>query len=107
MWRILALLTAVLTVAGCSGTKPAAEPVKEYLLAGTIIRINEPSHVVTVKHGPIRSAAGELWMEPMTMDFPVRDSSGFSKLKVGLKIRAKVKQSDGNYDYWIEQIEVE
>lgn len=107
MLRILAVLSVLLAAVGCSEPKARGGPTKEYLLSGKIIRINESSHVVTVQHGPIRSAAGQLWMEPMTMDFPVRDPAGFQKLKVGLKIRAKVKQQEDDYDYWIEQIEVE
>lgn len=107
MLRILAVLSVLLVALGCSEPKPSGGPTKEYLLSGKVIRIHERSHVVTVQHGPIRSASGQLWMEPMTMDFPVRDPAGFQKLKVGLKIRAKVKQQEDDYDYWIEQIEVD
>jgi len=107
MLRIVAVLCVLLATLGCSGPKAGRGPTKEYLLSGKVIRLNERSRVVTVRHGPIRSASGQLWMEPMTMDFPVRDPAGFGKLKVGLKIRAKVKQQEDDYDYWIEQIEVE
>ncbi len=107
MLRILAVLSALLATLGCSEPKARGGPTKEYLLSGKVIRINERSHVVTVQHGPIRSASGQLWMEPMTMDFPVRDPAGFAKLKTGVKIRAKVKQQEDDYDYWIEQIEVD
>ncbi|MFN7938247.1 MAG: copper-binding protein [Bryobacteraceae bacterium] len=107
MLRIVAALCVLLASLGCSKPKAGGGPTRQYLLSGKIIRINERSHVVTVQHGPIRSASGQLWMEAMTMDFPVRDPAGFTKLKVGLKIRATVKQQDDDYDYWIEAIEVE
>lgn len=105
MFRILILITALMATLSCSSPKDAAVT-REYLLTGTIVRTDETRKTVTVKHGPIRSHTGELWMEPMTMEFPIRDPIAFSKLKPGLKIKATVKQRQDDYDYWIEHIQV-
>jgi len=106
MPRTLILIATLITTISCSSPRDTALT-RQYLLTGTIVRVDESRKTVTVKHGPIRSQTGELWMEPMTMEFPVRGQNALSTLKPGLKIKATVKQRQDDYDYWIEHIQVE
>lgn len=103
----LALLCCVLVVCSCSSPPQPAGTVKQYSLSGSVVRLNERSHVATIKHGPIKGASGETWMEPMTMDFPVRDKDEFSRLKPGQQIRATVHQRESDYEYWLSSIQVQ
>lgn len=80
---------------------------KRYSLAGTIIRLNNDTHVAVVKHGPIKDSNGRVWMEAMTMEFPVRDRGEFSRLRVGQKVRATVHQRETDFEYWIGEIQVD
>ena len=105
MKSLILLITALITTQACSSPGGNAV-IKQYLLTGTIVRVDPSRKTVTVKHGPIRSQTGELWMEPMTMEFPIRDPDALPKLKPGLKIKATVKQRQDDYDYWIEHIQV-
>lgn len=41
----------------------------------------------------------------MTMEFPVKNREDFDRLRVGMKIRAKVFDRPSTYEYWLEQVE--
>lgn len=110
MFRIAILTCGLLALLSCASRKEGAGKekagdVKSYTLAGEIIRLDEQHSVATIKHGPILDSSGKVWMEGMTMDFPVRGEGEFAKLRVGLTIRATVHQRESDYDYWIDQIQ--
>jgi Cu/Ag efflux protein CusF len=90
---VSAILTATLT--SCS-SQPK-EPPKEYKMQGEILRLDPNGQLATVKHGKI-----EGWMEPMTMDYPVKDKQVFEGLKVGENIDAKVLVQ--GTDYWLSEV---
>ncbi|MBL8174926.1 MAG: copper-binding protein [Bryobacterales bacterium] len=106
MTRLGWAIPLILLAAACSGPKGQG-PVKEYQLSGVVVRLEPRTQVATIKHGPIHAASGELWMEAMTMDFPVRDKAEFAKLKKGQKVRATVHQRQDDYEYWISGIVVD
>ena len=51
---------------------------------GVVEDIDKANNIITLRHGPIKSATIE--MEPMTMPFRVKDASLLSKVKVGDKV---------------------
>jgi Cu/Ag efflux protein CusF len=91
LWFIVALV-----LAGCQ-RKPAPKPTEEYQMQGEVISLDPTSQTATVKHGKI-----EGWMEPMTMEYPIKDKQEFSKLQVGEKIQAKILVR--GMDYWIATV---
>jgi Cu/Ag efflux protein CusF len=91
LWFIVALV-----LAGCQ-RNPAPKPTQEYQMQGEVISLDPTSQTATVKHGKI-----EGWMEPMTMEYPIKDKQEFSKLQVGEKIQAKILVQ--GTDYWIATV---
>jgi Cu/Ag efflux protein CusF len=91
LWFIVALV-----LAGCQ-RNPAPKPTQEYQMQGEVIRVDPASQTATVKHGKI-----EGWMEPMTMEYPIKDKREFTKLQVGEKIQAKILVQ--GTDYWIATV---
>ncbi len=101
------LLACALVMYGCTEKRESGGPVSRYSMEGTVVRLHAERQIATIKHGPIRDGAGKVWMEPMTMDFPVPDRGEFAKLRVGQKVRATVHQRESDYEYWIADIRVE
>ena len=94
--KSLVTLVLVLLLAGCQ-RNPAPKPVQEYQMQGEVLRLDPTSQTATIKHGKI-----EGWMEPMTMEYPIKDKQEFSKLKVGEKVQAKILVQ--GTDYWIATV---
>jgi Cu/Ag efflux protein CusF len=92
LWFIVALV-----LAGCQ-RNPAPKPTQEYQMQGEVISLDPTSQTATVKHGKI-----EGWMEPMTMEYPIKDKQEFGKLQVGEKIQAKILVQ--GTDYWIATVD--
>ena len=84
------LLLGVGLLAGCAKKAKPAE--KRYTLTGDIIGLNGDSRIAIIKGDKI-----EGWMDAMTMEYPVKDKSEFSKLTVGERIQATVFVSDAGY----------
>ena len=97
--KSIAYLVLALLLAGCQ-RNPAAQPAKEYQMQGEVVGLDPTSQTATVKHGKI-----EGWMEPMTMEYPVKDPQEFGKLKVGANIQAKIMVQ--GTDYWISSVNAE
>lgn len=110
----LLLLVAMLGLTAC-GSKPAGEAaanpaaaqakgkLKVYELEGEVLRVDAPGKLVTIKHGQIQDKAGNVWMEPMTMEFPVPDAALLAKMKQGLQIKGKVTVNDDDFSYWLNE----
>lgn len=78
--------------------------VEHYQLRGVVVRRDEARRVVTIKHGPVKDAAGKVWMEPMTMDFPVLTPTDLPKLQPGNEITAQVHSRRSDFEYWITDV---
>ncbi len=78
--------------------------VQRYQLQGVVVRRDESSRIVTIKHGAIVNTAGKVWMEPMTMEFPVPNMEDFAKLTKGSEVKASVLARDSDLEYWIEGV---
>ncbi len=106
--RAAGVLLAGICITGCA-RKPAVNtaPREElrYHLEGRVVRLFPQDRVAAIRHGPIQDDRGNVWMEPMTMDFPVRDPQEFAKLRVGQEIRATVHRVDADLDFWISEIQ--
>ncbi|MCX6612397.1 MAG: copper-binding protein [Acidobacteria bacterium] len=98
------LLAAILLLASCSQQTPTPEKVQHYRLSGEVVRLLKDDLVAVIKHETITDEKGDVWMDAMTMEFPVKDPKIFERLKVGAHIRARVNQSDSSYDYWIDEV---
>jgi protein SCO1/2 len=86
-----------IALAGCSKTPEQSGPAKEYQLRGEIKGLDPGGHVATIRHEAIPG-----FMNAMTMGYPVKDQSEFSKLKVGEAITATVYVKDD--DMWVGNI---
>lgn len=91
----MAVLFAVAFAGGCR----KAEPVSQFQLRGTVVRLTPENRLATIQHEEIKG-----WMEAMTMEFPVKDGAEFAKLKTGAHIEATVNVQD--LDYWLTGIRV-
>ncbi len=93
---LVTVLTAlVITLFSCRASSSA--PIREYQLAGEVVRLDVVHRVATIKHQAIKG-----WMEAMTMEYPVREKAEFAKLHVGDRITATVFVQD--MDYWVGRI---
>jgi len=79
---------------------------ERFPIAGVVTRVDPALAVVTIKHGPITKANGELWMEAMTMDFPVSRREAMPKANPGQAIQATVVTRKSDFAYWIEHIQL-
>lgn len=104
MVRTFVVAAMLLFLAACSKSPTADGPVNHYPLTGVVLRLNPSNKIATIRHETIRGTDGKVWMEAMTMDFPVRDPQEFAKLKTDLPITARVNQKPGDFEYWIDQI---
>lgn len=98
-------LLAVLCLVGASCAHQEAplepdEPVNQYSMTGTIVRLETEYQSALIDHEEIPG-----WMEAMTMEFPVKDRREFDKLKPGMRIKATVYQKQSGVEYWIAGIE--
>jgi Cu/Ag efflux protein CusF len=84
--------------------REAAGPVRQYSLEGVVVRVDAADRIATIKHGPIKDASGELWMEAMTMEYPVPDPQDLAKLRPGQNIRATVHSRESDSEYWLSGV---
>lgn len=98
-------LLLFVVLASCSGGEKAPEVPNRYQLKGEVVRLDQANQVATIKHETIADNHGGVWMDAMTMEFPVKNSQEFSRLSIGARITAQVVQLPSGYDYWIENIE--
>jgi Cu/Ag efflux protein CusF len=93
LWKLmrrsfcLAFLSALLV--GC-GAKNATE--KRYTMHGEIKSLDPESKTASIAAGKIGD-----WMEPMTMEYPIKPDADFAKLHVGDHIEATVVVRDPGY----------
>lgn len=104
MWRFFCV-SLLLFLSACARSPQASGKTHLYKLTGTVTRLDAPNQVATIKHDRIVDDQGKVWMEPMTMDFPVRSQQEFALLQPGQNIRATLHQNEANFDFWISRIE--
>jgi protein SCO1/2 len=97
MSRHCFVLFAASLLLACTARRPEP-PIQRYQLRGVVVRVDPARKTAVIKHEAI---AG--WMEAMTMEFPVRDSSAFESLAKGQSIRATVNVQD--LEYWLSGIQ--
>jgi Cu/Ag efflux protein CusF len=86
--RRILLAAVALALAACASTAAA----KRYAMEGNVKALDAVSKTATIDAGKIGD-----WMEPMTMDYPVKPDSEFAKIKVGDHIKATVVVEDEKY----------
>lgn len=83
---VIVSIAFALLLGGCGAkTQESAGPTKTYQLRGVIKGVDADGHVATIQHQAIPG-----FMGAMTMGYPVKDASQFSKLSVGEPITATV-----------------
>lgn len=91
MRRFSFCLPFLLILAACSHQDA---PAKHYQLAGRVVSLDSQDRVATID-----AAAIPNWMEAMTMQYPVKNSSDFDHLKIGESIKATLNvRGPGDYD---------
>ena len=95
-------------LAGCRDAQPRDwvddGTADKYPLHGVIIHLDSAKHIATIKHGKIANAAGKIWMDAMTMDFPAPKREDWNKLHKGDEISATLVSRQSDYQYWIEDV---
>lgn len=89
MNKRLVLLPLVLFALAACGHKDTS---KRYSMEGTIRALDPAAKSATIQAGQIGD-----WMDPMTMDYPIKPDSEFAKLHVGDHIKATVVVKDPGY----------
>jgi len=97
--RLVPVLLVLGVVSACSrvstqSAQESQEPLKQYPMRGSVIRVDPEGHLATIKSQKI-----EGWMEAMTMDYPVKDPADLAKLRAGEAIQATVFVQGLNY--WV------
>ncbi len=87
--RVCLLLFVALALAGCGGRGPKE---KRYQFDGAITALDAANKTATIQAGPIGD-----WMDPMTMEYPIKPDAEFAKLHVGDKIHATAVVKDPTY----------
>lgn len=105
MTRRILPFTTLLFLEACRNPPPLAP--NRYQLTGVIMRLDEKSPVVVIRHEDILDASGKVWMNGMTMEFPVRDPAAFAQLKVGTRIKATLFQRPSDFEYWVAEIVIQ
>lgn len=104
MRGVLAALLMILLAACAKSPTASRKNVERYELKGVVLRLRPEDKVAVIRHERIQNAAGKVWMEPMTMDFPVPNASEFQQLKVGQTVQGRVSQDLDTLDYWVDQL---
>lgn len=78
-----------------------------YAMDGVVTGLDSTAQAATIRHGRIQDSAGKVWMEPMTMDFPVPDRREFANLKTGQRIAGIVFTRSGGLEYWLGDIKIQ
>ena len=84
------LLAAALLFAGCASKPPV--DAKRYPMQGVVKSLDARAKSAMIDAGKIGD-----WMEPMTMEYPIKPDSEFQKLKAGDRIEATVVVADPAY----------
>jgi Cu/Ag efflux protein CusF len=108
-WHRADFLCALVTGAVLTGCSPQRKPsgrLSRYRLRGIVKRLSKSNQVAVIQHEPILADEGKVWMEAMTMEFPVRSPVDYAKLAPGAHLRAVVVQESDGFDYWLEGVEV-
>ena len=85
--RVCLLLIVALALMGCGGPKE-----KRYQFNGTIMALDTANKTAPIQAGQIGD-----WMDPMTMEYPIKPDAELSKLQVGDKIHATAVVKDPTY----------
>ena len=89
----IALILFVFAASQCGGTKPENE--KRYPITGKVIALNKTEKTATINHDEIPG-----YMEPMTMEFKVKNDADLDKMKPGDRITGDLVVTDTSS--WIE-----
>jgi protein SCO1/2 len=79
-------------------TTKSSGPSNDFQMRGYVTGLDAAGHVATIKHEAIPG-----FMGAMTMGYPVKNATEFSKLAVGERITAIVYQNGD--DFWIGNVQ--
>lgn len=103
---VLAVAALVLGALSCGVPANDTLPADRYELEGEVIRVDAVHRLALIRHGDIKNTAGTVWMQAMTMEFPVKKKGDLEKLKPGVHIKAALFHRPKDMDYWLGEIEV-
>ncbi len=86
--RIVFLIACSVLLGACKHAPPA----RQYAMHGEVVALNTQEHTALIKHEKIGD-----WMEAMTMEYPIKSQSDWSKLAAGERIDATVFVTGDRY----------
>ena len=98
------LLLSLLTACSHAPKQPDPSKADRYPLRGEVLHCDAAHSLVTVKHEKIE-ANGKVWMEAMTMDFPVPAKADYDKACAAKQIRATLYHDPKELRYWLAGVE--
>jgi Cu(I)/Ag(I) efflux system protein CusF len=78
---------------GMKMDQPSTASASTNLTTGEVKAIDQDKKMITLKHGPIKSASVQ--MSPMTMAFPVEDPAMLKNIKIGDTVQFTVENVKG------------
>jgi Cu/Ag efflux protein CusF len=99
-WIYAVVIVAVCGVVWFAWHSATTAQVKRYPLTGTVIALHPESQTATVHNENMPGV-----MEPMNMDYQVKNAQTFSQLKEGQKIRATLV-TDRQSSWQLEDIQI-
>jgi Cu/Ag efflux protein CusF len=100
---LFAAFVCVLVLLSCGGKQDGGGPVNRYSLTGNVLSLDK-NRIAVIQHEAIKDSSGKVWMDPMTMEFPVKEHSDFARMRVGQRIQATVYQRPSDLEYWIADV---
>jgi Cu/Ag efflux protein CusF len=95
--KFISILLLALALCACKGKPVSNAAIERYKLEGEIVALDPERQVAKINAREIKG-----WMEAMTMEYQVKDRSGFATLHIGDRITATVFVQDLNF--WIGEI---
>lgn len=95
--RVWLIAPAALLLAACGGSGPKE---KRYQFDGYIMAVDAANKTATIRAGQIGD-----WMDPMTMEYPIKPDAELAKIHVGDKIHATAVIHDPSY--YVTDIQVQ
>ncbi len=100
MRYILLLLFSVLLFSACQGVveeETPPEKLKRYDLKGKVLSVNKEKKEASIAHEEIPG-----YMEPMTMDFPIKDDDVLNELSPGAEVTGILVVDNLKGKYWLD-----
>lgn len=94
-------LISFLLFGACKKAELPSQDAKRFKLKGEVISVDKANKKASIKHEEV-----EGYMEPMTMDFQIREDWVWDDLTAGSEIHADLVVDDAKGEFWLEKIAI-